>query len=151
MPGTDDINVGATTPILEAASATRHGSRDAQRWVATRTGTYVLAMTNNDIFLSGPHQCLSAPAERPFTFQVTVSRGSGKSSVLTGEKGERAVPSLVIEPGQSLWLIARGLVGRPVSNANVFAEVQRLWELNATRIGTGDPDVIFAGQVIRLK
>ena len=63
MPGTDDNNVGATTPILDpdTPSQTRDGSRDFQRWVtATETGTYVLAMTNADIFLTGPHQCLDA-------------------------------------------------------------------------------------------
>ena len=153
MPGTDDINVGATTPILQAASATRHGSRDAQRWRATATGTYVLAMTNNDIYLSGPHQCLSAPAERPFTFKVTVSRGSSSSAVRKGGAGAGGPvrAAHVVQRGQSLWLIARGLVGRPASDANVFAEVQRLWELNAARIGTGNPDLIFAGVKLRLK
>src|SRR5262249_18497829 len=124
-----------------------------QRWEASDTGTYVLAMTNNDIFLSGPHQCLSAPAERPFTFTVNVAhRGSGSTSVRKGgKKEERSAPTLVIEPGQSLWLIARGLVARPAGNANVFTEVQRLWRLNAARIGTGNPNLIFAGQELRLK
>jgi hypothetical protein len=151
MPGTDDINVGATTPILESASATRHASRDVQRWVATTTGTYVLAMTNNDILLSGPQECLSAPAGRPFTFKVTVARGSGKRSERKGGKGARVALTRVVEPGQSLWSIARSLVGRKARTANVFFEVQRLWQLNAARIGSGNPDLIFAGLEIRLK
>jgi hypothetical protein len=137
MPGTDDINVGATAPTLESAAATRH----SQRWVATASGTYVLAMTNDDIFLSGPQECLSAPAERPFTFKVTVSRGSGAEVALTR----------VIEPGQSLWSIARGLLGERAGNANVFSEAQRLWQLNAARIGSGNPNLIFAGVTLRLK
>ena len=108
MPGTDDINVGATTPLLDPASSTRDGSRTVQRFVATTTGTYVLAMTNDDIYLSAPLQCLDAPSERPFTFQVKIAhRGSGKSPARRG--GERAAhetgaPTQVVE--RSLWLTA---------------------------------------------
>jgi hypothetical protein len=31
------------------------------------------------------------------------------------------------------------------SNAEVAAEVRRLWNLNASRIGTGDPDLLMVG------
>ena len=91
MPGTDDLNVGATTPLLDPASQTRHGARDGQRFVAaTQTGTYVLAMTNADIFLSGPHQCLDAPAGRPFTFTVTVAHRGSVGSVEPRKEETRA-------------------------------------------------------------
>ncbi len=160
MPGTDDLNVGATTPILNPASQTRDGSLDGQRFVtATETGTYILAMTNADIFLSGPHQCLEAPAGRPFTFKVTVAhRGGGNGSDRKGGTGDRgggersgSVSTQVVEPGQSLWAIAQGLVREPAGIAEVAFEVGRLWRLNAARIGTGDPDLIFPGQALRLK
>jgi nucleoid-associated protein YgaU len=158
MPGTDDTNVGATSPILESASATRHGSRDAQTWVATNTGTYVLAMTNADVFLSGPHQCLSAPSGRPFTFKVTVvHRGGGDHPGRSGGPGDGAaeqsseVSTHVVEPGQSLWVIAKGLIGEPDSIAQVAFEVGRLWHLNAETIGTGDPDLIYPGLKLRLR
>ncbi len=159
MPGTDDTNVSSTTPILDSASATRDGSVDGQRWVATQTGSYVLAMTNADIFLSGPHQCLDAPAARPFTFKVTVAhRGSGDGSDEKGGKGDGAVRERsgtasmhVVEPGQSLWVIAQGVLGEPAGIARIAFEVQHLWQLNATRIGTGNPDLIFPGQELRLK
>jgi hypothetical protein len=159
MPGTDDGNVGATTPILDPASTTRHGSVDGQRWVATQTGSYVLAMTNADIFLSGPHQCLDAPSGKPFTFTVTVSHeGGGSASKQSSGSGNggRGVgrsdrSSHVVEPGQSLWAIAQGLVARRASIAQIAFEVGRLWRLNAARIGTGNPDLIYAGQELRLK
>jgi hypothetical protein len=157
MPGADDSTVGATTPILEPADSTRHGSTDGQRWVATETGYYVLAMTNADIFLSGPHQCLDAPSGSPFTFTVKVSHGGGEESSVqssgsgngggaTGTNGR----THVVKPGQSLWVIAQGLVGRR-SIAQIAFEVGRLWRLNAARIGTGNPDLIYAGQQLRLK
>jgi nucleoid-associated protein YgaU len=154
MPGTDDQNVDGQPPVLEPASATRDGGRDVQKFVATDTGTYVLAMTNQDIFLSSPIQCLSAPSGRLFTFKVTVApRGSGQTSEKKGGSGERAGGSAtyVVEPGQSLWVIAQGLVGEPENIAQVAFKVGRLWELNASRIGSGNPDLIFPGLKLRLR
>jgi len=158
MPGTDDTNVSGTTPILEPASTTRNGSTDGQRWVATQTGVYVLAMTNADIFLSGPHECLDAPAGKPFTFTVTVAHsGSGKHSEQSGGSGNggggvgNSSRTHVVEPGQSLWVIAQRLVGRSAGIAQVAFEVGRLWRLNAARIGSGNPDLIYAGQALRLR
>jgi hypothetical protein len=157
MPGTDDTNVGATAPILTPASTTRNGSVDGQRWVATDAGFYVLAMTNADIFLSGPHQCLDAPSGSPFTFTVKVSHEGGEeSSEQSGGSGNggggagNSGRTHVVKPGQSLWMIAQGLVGRR-SIGQIAFEVGRLWQLNAARIGTGDPDLIFPGQTLRLK
>jgi hypothetical protein len=158
MPGTDDGNVSATTPILDPASSTRDGTVDVQRWVATQTGSYVLAMTNADIFLSGPHQCLDAPAGRPFTFTVTAAhRGSGAGREKKGRAGDtpaggRNSPSTyVVEPGQSLWMIAQGLFAEPASISKIAFEVGRLWQLNTERIGTGNPDLIYPGQELRLR
>jgi nucleoid-associated protein YgaU len=156
MPGTDDSNVSSTTPILDPATQTRHGSVDLQRFVeATDTGAYVLAMTNSDIFLSGPHQCLDAPAGKPFTFTVTVAHsGSGSGSDKTersGNGGGSGGSTHVVEPGQSLWVIAQNVVSKTASIGQIAFEVGRLWQLNAPRIGTGDPDLIFPGQTLRLK
>jgi len=164
MPGADDLNVGATTPLLNPASSSRNGSRDVQRFVAaTETGTYVLAMTNADIFLSAPLQCLDAPSGRPFTFKVTVAhRGSGNGSDKKGGKEDQDADqrtssssgggsTRVVQPGQSLWAIAQGLFGGPASIAQVALQVDRLWQLNADRIGSGNPDLIFPGLRLRLK
>jgi len=158
MPGTDDTNVGATAPILDPAGASRQGSTDTQRWVATDPGYYVLAMTNADIFLSSPHQCLDAPSGSPFTFTVKVSHeGGGSASEQSGGSGNGGggVGSSgrmhVVKAGQSLWVIAQGIVARPASIAEIAFEVGRLWRLNAARIGTGNPDLIYAGQELRLR
>lgn len=164
MPGTDDLNVGATTPLLDPAASSRDGTHDVQRFVkATETGTYVLAMTNADIFLSGPLQCLDAPSGRPFTFRVTVAhRGSGNGPDKKGGKEDQDADrrtgssggggaTRVVEPGQSLWAIAEGLFDGSASIAQVAFKVDRLWRLNAERIGTGNPDLIFPGLRLRLK
>jgi uncharacterized membrane protein YgcG len=163
MPGADDNNINGATPILDPASTTRNGSVDGQRWVATQTGSYVLAMTNDDVFLSGAHQCLDAPSGKPFTFKVTVSPGgarkhseqsdgSGNGGGGTGSSGGSGNGSTrIVRPGQSLWVIAQGIVGRPASIGEIAFEVGRLWRLNGARIGTGNPDLIYAGQELRLR
>jgi hypothetical protein len=154
MPGTDDSNVSGTSPVLDPSYQQRDDSRNFQRFVASQTGSYVLAMTNLDSYLSGPLQCLAAPPGRPFTFTVTARHPGDRSHGSGGRKGGAATgraSTHVVQPGQSLWMIAEGLLREPSSVAQVAFEVGRLWQLNAARIGTGDPDLIYAGQQLRLK
>lgn len=55
-----------------------------------------------------------------------------------------------VRPGETLWSIAATELGSGATNAEIAAEVRRLWHLNAATIGTGDPNVIRAGQTLRL-
>jgi hypothetical protein len=147
MPGTDDSNVNGQSPYLEPATQSRDGANTVQRFTATETGTYVLGMTNADVILSGPLQCLDAPSGRPFTFRVTaVHRGSGGRAKQKGGAASGASTHVVVEPGQSLWVIAQGLAGGRDGVARIVSVVARLWQLNAARIGTGDPNLIYPGQ-----
>ena len=68
-----------------------------------------------------------------------------------------ALPSLAsaevsraVSPGESLWSIARTLLGSDASPAQIAREVNRLWELNKDRIGTGDPDLLKVGTRLTL-
>ena len=56
-----------------------------------------------------------------------------------------------VRSGECLWSIAAGLLPAGADNAEIAAEVQRLWKLNAGRIGTGDPSLIYAGTALRLQ
>jgi hypothetical protein len=56
-----------------------------------------------------------------------------------------------VRPGESLWSIATALLPAGAGNAEIEAEVQRLWRLNEARIGTGDPNLILVGTVLRLR
>ena len=57
----------------------------------------------------------------------------------------------VVRPSESLWSIARDLLGDNASAARIAREVNRLWELNSGRIGTGDPDLLMAGTRLRVR
>jgi hypothetical protein len=62
-------------------------------------------------------------------------------------RGERVH---VVRTNESLWSIARDLLGDNASAARIAREVNRLWELNSGRIGTGDPDLLIAGTQLRV-
>ena len=56
----------------------------------------------------------------------------------------------IVRAGDSLWSIARRLLGPEASAGRVAREVNRLWELNRRRIGTGNPSLIRVGTVLEL-
>ncbi|MDQ6806153.1 MAG: LysM peptidoglycan-binding domain-containing protein [Actinomycetota bacterium] len=56
----------------------------------------------------------------------------------------------VVRSGESLWLVAEHMLGDRATDAEIAAAVEQLWELNAGRIATGDPDLIYPGQALRL-
>lgn len=65
--------------------------------------------------------------------------------------GSHASPrTIVVAAGDSLWLIARRLVGPHASNETVERKLVAIWNLNQARIGTGDPNLIFAGTRLRV-
>jgi nucleoid-associated protein YgaU len=56
-----------------------------------------------------------------------------------------------VRPGDSLWSIARRLLGKGASPTDIAREVNRLWELNRERIATGHPDLLMVGTKLRLR
>jgi hypothetical protein len=59
--------------------------------------------------------------------------------------------AVVVRPGDSLWGIARALMGPSASDSAVASKVHALWDMNARRIGTGDPNLIFPGTRLRTR
>jgi nucleoid-associated protein YgaU len=57
----------------------------------------------------------------------------------------------VVQPGESLWSIAKKLLGPNATAAQIAREVDRLWALNKDRMGTGNPNLLIAGAKLRLR
>jgi hypothetical protein len=57
---------------------------------------------------------------------------------------------VVVHAGDSLWAIARRTLGPAASNEAVQRQVVTIWDRNAGRIGTGDPNLIFPGTRLRI-
>jgi LysM repeat protein len=86
-----------------------------------------------------------APANAVSTAEATtVAEREGSSSL-------RAARTYVVQPGDSLWSIAKRLLGAGASPARIAREVDRLWSLNQERIATGDPDLLHVGTELRLR
>jgi LysM domain len=81
----------------------------------------------------------------------TVQAAPAAPPVARSERASRGDRFHVVQPGESLWTIARDLTGKDASVVAVAREVNALWELNDARIGTGDPDLLMAGTRLALK
>jgi nucleoid-associated protein YgaU len=76
---------------------------------------------------------------------VQISQGAGRTTVPV--RGD----SYRVREGDSLWTIARRVLGSDASNGQVAREVNRLWRLNEERIGTGDPSLLNVGTLLKLR
>jgi nucleoid-associated protein YgaU len=61
----------------------------------------------------------------------------------------RLAASVVVHPGDSLWAIARRHLDEGAGDVAVAREVDRMWSLNASRLGLRDPDLIWPGMHLR--
>lgn len=57
----------------------------------------------------------------------------------------------VVQPGDCLWHIAAAVLPAGSDTQAVEDKVKELWQMNEDRIGTGDPNLIFPGTVLRLR
>jgi nucleoid-associated protein YgaU len=87
----------------------------------------------------GPESVAAAPVP----VRVVAGTSTGRASA-----GDRVH---IVRPGESLWSIAADVLGERTTVARVAREVNRLWELNDDRIGSGNPDLLFAGTRLTLR
>jgi LysM domain-containing protein len=83
--------------------------------------------------------------------QAPVGAAGTRAAARTSEARRRDEGFYVVASGDSLWSIAKRLLGADASPARVAREVNRLWSLNQDRIGTGDPDLLMVGTKLRLR
>ena len=85
-----------------------------------------------------------APVEPPEPAVAPAAPSGHRPGTLNGRG------SYTVVEGDDLWTIAEGVLPAGATNAEISAEVSRLWHLNSRAIGTGDPNVILVGTVLRL-
>jgi hypothetical protein len=59
--------------------------------------------------------------------------------------------SYVVRPGDCLWHIAAALLPAGADTSAIEDKVAWLWRVNEDRIGTGDPNLIYAGTTLRVR
>jgi LysM domain len=89
----------------------------------------------------------AAPAAEP----AAIAEPAATSPAGSQEPLDRNARSYVVQPGDSLWSIAKRLLGGDASAGRVAREVNRLWSLNRSRIATGDPDLLMVGTRLELR
>jgi hypothetical protein len=89
----------------------------------------------------------AAPVETP---EQVASTPTPPAATMDRAGTLRGHGAYTVAPGDCLWSIAAALLPARASNAEIEAEVARLWRINADRIGTGDPNLIMPGMVLRL-
>jgi LysM domain len=87
-----------------------------------------------------------AVAEPVAVAEADVAAPTGSREPLT-----RDARFYVVQPGDSLWSIAKRLLGGDASAGRVAREVNRLWSLNRSRIATGNPDLLMVGTRLELR
>jgi LysM domain len=103
------------------------------------------AWRRGDASIAASGRAVTAAAAAP------TSRSAGDATARTTQVPPRRTGTYTVQPGDCLWSIARRILPAGASDAAVAAEVDRLWRLNADEIGTGDPNLIEPGQVLRLR
>lgn len=127
-------------PASERSPAARHRTRQRERRAARqreRAQTQVPPSSPPAAFIPAAAQPDAAPASSQPTRAPALRLGNRRS--------------YIVQPGDSLWEIASAVLGTNASPAAIAKEVRRIWRLNKTRIGTGDPNLVPAGVRLRLR
>ena len=137
----------ATSPPEEPVAQQLHvdssnGSKREER--AERSKQTAPAATHRVVVAPAPAPAPPAPAA-PMTIRVVAGASTDTGRAAPGDRFH------TVQRGESLWSIASDMLGGDASVARVAREVNRLWELNADRIATGSPDLLFAGTRLRLR
>jgi hypothetical protein len=138
----------APAPVQQQASEPAAAEPVANQSIVAPKQERVERSTASEGTASGEAPPPAEPAEQEVPMpspQPVASTPPDPARTLTGKD------IYVVRPGDCLWHIAASLLPGDAGTEAVASEVARLWQLNEDRIGTGDPNLIYAGTELRLR
>ncbi len=130
-PGTHSVaamKAGDTAPLLSVKDVRLQAGKSYSAVVVGSRGQMVRALLLADHSPPATSSKPAAPAKRP------------------SSRSHSAGTTVTVQRGDSLWAIAKRRLKPGASNEAIYQELVKIWNLNAQRIGTGDPNLIFPGQ-----
>jgi nucleoid-associated protein YgaU len=88
-------------------------------------------------------------SKRAKTAKAKAKRAAARPKASSGT-GPTAAFTYFVKPGDSLWSIAGRFTKPPKTNQRILDLLHRIWFRNEIRIGTGDPNLIFPRQLLRI-
>ena len=158
-PGAPQVIQGATQDEASKPARGRRSDTTARR----RSNAERSEQPSADVAKPNPSAALNEPpvAASPATSHGT-SAGDATGDVAYAARAEtkahlrvrairRGARFHIVAPNDSLWSIADRILDADAAVPRIAREVDRLWDLNEARIGTGDPDVLIPGTRLRLR
>ena len=145
-PVPEDVTTPDSPPTASPRETERRDSANPreQKRRAPEEPPSVQAPAPSPIPAVEPDLTVSAVQPASTTAAPAATGGERSSSLRNAER-------YVVQPGDSLWSIAKRRVGIEASPARIAREVDRLWSLNKERIATGDPDLLMVGTRLTLR
>ena len=137
----------------DAAAPTQARKRERAREKPSRADATGPSHTHSAVLAPQP-ESVDVPSATNALTTVQVAQtqpASPPAAVSHGRAAQRGDRFHVVQRGESLWSIAKDLLGDEASVARIAREVNRLWELNSDRIGTGDRDLLIVGTRLALR
>ena len=161
-PGTGLEEPPSGTPVARAPTA---GGLSSHRSDRPQQSRYTLQEARSDAGAPASSERVSdgagapsesyaisaPPAPTPATEPVAIADAEVALADAAKEGLHKGSRFYVVQPGDSLWSIAKRLLGGDPSAGRVAREVNRLWTLNSSRIATGDPNLLMVGTRLELR
>jgi hypothetical protein len=133
---------GVKMPVLEAKGVPLTAGTATTVLVVGTRGQKTRFVLTHDPSASGTS---TQPAVAKTKTTKPAATKKAASAPKTGAAGMHVVKS-----GECLWTIAAHRLGSGASNAAIAAEVQHVWDMNQSRVASGDPNVILPGLRLQL-
>jgi hypothetical protein len=141
-------------PPVQQAPAVTHNEPQAETSPAPRTKEHPPRVHQRT---EAPAPASAAAPAQPQVQPVAIPAVASSSTTVRVAQATHREPAQstdrfhVVQRGESLWSIAKDVLGDDASVVRIAREVNRLWELNSERIGTGEPDLVMTGTRIVLR